>query len=363
MGKAVDPRSDIFSLGSVLYEALTGSPAFLRETAEASNRALLEGPPPRLAGVEGIPAPLATEIDRSLARDPDDRQATAGALGRKLRGWLAGARPEGVAPELGARADRARTENPAEPRSVSAPDPDAGTLEHTPKHVRTIATSVTLQSLLDKEELAPPAGPLPTPESAFEEDDTGGTVPIAGRGEKRSSTSERRAGARAVLAVALTGAAIVAIGSFMWPTSQNPEPVPRTAQRPFESPVKQNKAAAESEPETGEAEATTPPNPEESSTEESSTEEPGNGEAHPPTVAKARITVNASPWAEVSIDGRRLGTTPQRRVEVSAGQHVLIFDCPPLGRRKRVPIRTPAGSTTSVLVDMNQDPPAVTTQP
>ena len=45
-GEAVDARSDIFSFGAVLYEMLTGRPAFARETAAETMAAILKEDPP-----------------------------------------------------------------------------------------------------------------------------------------------------------------------------------------------------------------------------------------------------------------------------------------------------------------------------
>lgn len=76
-GHHADARSDIFSLGCVLYESLTGQRAFLRETPVATLAAILTDPPtpsPRIA--EQVPVALQKVIDRCLAKDPKDRYAS-----------------------------------------------------------------------------------------------------------------------------------------------------------------------------------------------------------------------------------------------------------------------------------------------
>ena len=45
----------------------------------------------------------------------------------------------------------------------------------------------------------------------------------------------------------------------------------------------------------------------------------------PPPPAPGYIAVNSTPWAELSVDGRVVGNTPQVRVDVSAGRHRLVF--------------------------------------
>jgi serine/threonine-protein kinase len=58
--------------------------------------------------------------------------------------------------------------------------------------------------------------------------------------------------------------------------------------------------------------------------------------------------VNATPWAEVWIDGRSLGETPLANVEVPVGEHELVFRHPDLGeRRQRVVVRADAVALAS----------------
>jgi hypothetical protein len=51
---------------------------------------------------------------------------------------------------------------------------------------------------------------------------------------------------------------------------------------------------------------------------------------------QGRLSVNAVPWAEVSLDGAALGTTPLGEVAVSVGTHELVFRHPQLGERRVV---------------------------
>src|SRR5208337_638836 len=64
-GEAIDPRSDIFSFGAVLYEMLTGKRAFKRETSAETMTAILREEPPALNDT-GWQGPL--ELQRVLAR-------------------------------------------------------------------------------------------------------------------------------------------------------------------------------------------------------------------------------------------------------------------------------------------------------
>ncbi|MDD9932942.1 MAG: PEGA domain-containing protein, partial [Myxococcales bacterium] len=75
---------------------------------------------------------------------------------------------------------------------------------------------------------------------------------------------------------------------------------------------------------------------------------------------RAQLTVNALPWAELSIDGQPHGNTPKRALSLPSGKHVLKLDCPPLGRSARVTVDLDPGAHSRILVDLQQDPPKIT---
>jgi serine/threonine-protein kinase len=86
-----DVRSDVYGLGAVLYEILTGRPPFTGEdTRQVLDRVRHEAParPRRLA--PGTPAALEAVCLKALAKRPADRYASAAGLAGEVQRWLAG---------------------------------------------------------------------------------------------------------------------------------------------------------------------------------------------------------------------------------------------------------------------------------
>ncbi|MBL8888440.1 MAG: serine/threonine protein kinase [Planctomycetaceae bacterium] len=89
-GALVDTRSDLFSLGSVLYFACTGRPAFRAPQIVAVLNRICNFPHRRVTEVNPeIPGPLADLIDRLLAKNPEHRIPTARDVELQLRQLLA----------------------------------------------------------------------------------------------------------------------------------------------------------------------------------------------------------------------------------------------------------------------------------
>jgi predicted Ser/Thr protein kinase len=137
-GERVDARSDVYSLGCVLFAALAGTPPFARGTVPATLLAHLHDPPPR-PSAGGAPAYFDRVVARALAKDPDDRYPSAGDLGRAAvaagRGEpvtesertvaIGPAAPDGdrdqTAPTAVVRRSRSRALEPAPPPAAMPP--------------------------------------------------------------------------------------------------------------------------------------------------------------------------------------------------------------------------------------------------
>ena len=106
-GRLLDPRSDLFSLGLVMYEMVTGRPAFTGETSAVIAAAILQEQPvlPRHVR-EDAPARLEDIILKTIEKDPRDRTQSAAELRADLRrlkrdlesGTMAARKPGNQAP-------------------------------------------------------------------------------------------------------------------------------------------------------------------------------------------------------------------------------------------------------------------------
>ncbi len=89
-GEAATVASDIYALGIVLFESLTGQRPFSGDGAAAVALARLTTTPPRPSALRsGVPGPVDAIVLRSMALDPAARYATAAAMASALEGYLA----------------------------------------------------------------------------------------------------------------------------------------------------------------------------------------------------------------------------------------------------------------------------------
>ena len=90
-GKRADARSDVYSLGVVMYESLSGRPPFEGDSPVAvAYKHVREAPPPLRQMVPDIPAPLDAIVTRCMAKVPDNRYQSAEELRQDLARFAQG---------------------------------------------------------------------------------------------------------------------------------------------------------------------------------------------------------------------------------------------------------------------------------
>lgn len=105
-GETVDARSDVYSLGCVLYEILTGDPPFVGDSPVAvAYQHVREDPVPPSQRLPGLPPDLDAVVLKALAKNPDNRYQTAAEMRADLVRVHNGETPE--APRVLTEADRA----------------------------------------------------------------------------------------------------------------------------------------------------------------------------------------------------------------------------------------------------------------
>ncbi len=97
-GESVDHRSDIWSLGVILYELLTERRPFEGETENHLIVGILDAKIPPLPNREGLPAGLAEIVERALAKNPADRYQSARDMLGDLQQVHTGSEPGTVRP-------------------------------------------------------------------------------------------------------------------------------------------------------------------------------------------------------------------------------------------------------------------------
>jgi len=217
----VDHRADVYALGCVLYNALTGSIPYPRDSTMAVLWAHVWEPPPHVSEARPGLAPFDAVLERALAKDPAARFQTAGSLAAAARRALA-AVDSGTAPVAGAalaigaaapivfegtsddlvRPVSRPPSEPAGPVLAATSAVPAGTDPLPPPQVGELRVSAIMAGVASRP--APPAGPPPP-----------GSIPAAAAGAATVATATARPN---------SGLAAAA-------TSISPEPAARPARR------------------------------------------------------------------------------------------------------------------------------------
>ena len=295
-GGAIDARTDIYALGTVMYELLAGRKAFGGESLQQIQHAVatLDPPPPHELCAT-VPAQLSAIAMRAMARDPDARYAGAQQMALALRQWLA---RQAASAAGGAAA--------SEPASVPSDAPP-----HRPRQAmpaRRALAAVAVVGLM----LAGGWAPRPPPPDT-----------------QAPGAPGRAAGPQ--------------------PPSRAPPPPPPPPEAAAEAaarsdgaaPVVPASAADAPPPPAPAARLPEKPNPRTTARKPAAKiAEPAPLPAPAPAVAKGQVHIAISPWGQVEVDGAAVGTTPPlTRLELPQGSHTITVrneDFPPYTQRVQV---------------------------
>jgi len=352
-GEPLGPESDLFSLGSVLYESVQGAPAWpnVRNIAD-----FLKCPRPTLD--EAVDPELSQVLLGLLDATRERRPQPASVVADRLRTWLAEHHPRGVLPELAARVLRAQTLVVHKPRNISeSTRENSGRIE-----VRSLAVSPELAELLrsatERLERSPqpdqPAAPVAQAPSDLE---VMSNDPELGRVARRF-VRDIVVITLALMIALLYGRTRLARDPGSDTVAHGPPPSAASERAPTTSDAGAPAAARQAA--QPEPEATPPAQP--SAAPDTPTEHAVAPESLAPTDAHAKrgvLSVSAVPWAEVRVDGRLIGTTPRRSMPVRAGKHLVSLSCPPLAHSVQVPIELSSGQELHVSANMHESPPQV----
>lgn len=321
-GLSLDTRTDLFSAGILLWEMCAGRPLFVRDSAETTLLAVIDGDIPRLSEVRAeVPPALDEACARALARDRDQRFATAAEFLADLSRCLYAASPPPTSAGLGAlvaaavpripdreaaRGDIQAAVNAGDGGPTTRPMARGRTGNAA---VKTFATHVAI-------------------EQALSGSASHGDLPATGR---RRWLWWGAAAIAAALVIAAASARTTGRPSEAQGLDAPAAPLPSAGQKSGFDAAAPVMVDASPEPD-----AAPPPHKK-------------HVPAAPP--ATATIKVGANPWADVYVDGARIGRAPGSWV-IAAGHHrvEVVFPVPGHEDRREIDVDLTKGETRSLGV-------------
>ena len=359
LGKDVDARTDIYSLGVVFYELLSGRRAFAGDSVEQITTAVLTNhPAPAHLIRSGVPEALSAIAARAMARDPEARYATASEMAADIRNWFE--QPRSAASARSERAEGRKSKQAAQ--KAAAP-----TQRRWPWAIAGASAAVAGVLAIGLLVVLRPGSRPPSPATEVAAATTGQPgAPAAGARDGAmvmiggvpvvdgSATPQAAAGpavsspaiaATTAPAEGASGAATSATGSAeagkLATQAAGTAGSAAAGTAPHDSGAGPARNAA-----SGEAGARTPVKPREAPRKPAPAPSATAGAAGATAATAAASAANGvvrlaiSPWGEVEVNGRSAGTTPpMTQLTLPAGSHNIVIrnaDFPPFSTSVQV---------------------------
>jgi serine/threonine-protein kinase len=304
-GGSVDARTDIYALGTVMYELLSARKAFAGDSLEQIRNAVAHhhpAPPHELC--PEVPLGLSAIAMRAMARNPEERFGSAVEMAQALRHWLA------ALPVLAV----------AEPDSLPAgtPVPAAAAPQ---RRWRVWMGAVAVAAVLVP--LYWFIGSMPTAERAVQA--VPGALPQAATPIAAAPIAAAPAATPAVPALPAAPVSVAlppAVETPLRPTNETGAEL--SAPTPPAEPIKPPPASAAAKVRKPAAKVVAA----------------APVAAAAPVLAHGTVNMAISPWGQVEVDGKPAGTTPPlTRLELPQGTHTITVrneDFPPYTQRVQV---------------------------
>jgi eukaryotic-like serine/threonine-protein kinase len=347
----VDKRADVFSLGVVLYELLTDEKPFRGKTLAEINQAVIEHVPPMAHKLKStVPVVLSEIAAKAMNKDPEKRHRSARSLSRELRQWLDENSAPADGPVLTPRVPKpARQPLPAWVMPSAAGVGAVAVVSaavwwglsstHVPPMKMALPEAPAMAAAA-----APPAPPASAPAAAVQIKELASSTQARpaeiSSGDIVKSASVKVA-APGLIAVAATAAAVAAPNATAATVPTNaPTNAPSTAAPKSEAPkappmvptlATANAATAIAAPKP--PAITTAQAPKESSRDKRAREAKERAAAKPsattaptPALATGTVRLAVSPWGQVEVDGKPMGTTPPlNELTLPEGKHQVTI--------------------------------------
>jgi len=357
-GQAADPRSDLFSLGVVLYETLTGfNPFNAADLAAVLYRIVnTDAPSVRRHNAE-LPLALDRVLRRALAKDPEARYATATDLANALR--------DAASSEQRTRTMRVLREVGRDVRRLALSRPVRVAAGLVCLLALVAGTWSTFRRVADFPRAAAPApGVTREPEPAARPASPASTsaaartaAPNASRSATAKVTAAPSATATSTTTTTVTPSAATTPPTPVAAVPPVPAPLPPAAERPTSPVVTATTPRSVSSAAT--PAATKPVTPKATAPTVTAAATPAAAGPAPVAASSQEsrcLSVNALPFAEVYVDDRSVGYTPAACLRVPVGDHRVRFEMD--GQRSperllRITARHTANAPMRISYDFN----------